>query len=120
MKQPKAKIGLTPEGLLIKHHLGGAWRHEDASNRFRKATKLYTVPIGVGLHTLRHTYISNAIKGGRTAKEIRDWVGHHSIIETMGTYGHLFPNYLAMIGDETNQIFHDVSGEVDQIYAPVV
>jgi len=37
----------------------------------------------------------------------------------MDTYGHLFPNHLAMVGDEIDQIFHDVSVEADQGYTTV-
>jgi integrase len=66
-----------------------------------------------------HTCVSNLIKGGRTAKEIQDWVGHDSIVETMDTYGHLFPNHLAMVGDEIDRIFQNVISEVEQVFTTV-
>ena len=115
----QAKFGLAPEGLLIKNRLGGVWRYKDASDRFRRAARLHGVPVGVGLHVLRHTCVSNLIKGGRTAKEIQDWVGHDSIVETMDTYGHLFPNHLAMVGAEIDKIFNDVSAEPDKSFTTV-
>jgi len=47
---------------------------------------------GEGLHNLRHTFVSNAIRRGVSAKRIQVWVGHKSITKTMDTYGHLFPD----------------------------
>jgi len=115
----QAKFGLAPEGLLIKNRLGGVWRYKDASDRFRRAARLHGVPVGVGLHVLRHTCVSNLIKGGRTAKEIQHWVGHDSIVETMDTYGHLFPDHLAMVGTEIDKIFDDVSAKSDNSFTTV-
>jgi site-specific recombinase XerD len=55
-------------------------------------------PMGIeknkGLHQLRHTFVSTLIQLGVNAKQIQEWVGHESILETMDIYGHLFPNSL--------------------------
>ena len=69
-------------------------------DRFRRAARLHGVPVGVGLHVLRHTCVSNLIKGGRREKEIQEWVGHDSIVETMDTYGHLFPDSMLDLADK--------------------
>lgn len=68
---------------------------------------------------MRHTCVSNLIKGGRTAKEIQHWVGHDSIIETMDTYGHLFPDHLAMVGHEIDKIFDNVMTDTEKNYTTV-
>jgi integrase len=68
---------------------------------------------------LSHTNVSSLIKGGRTAKEIQHWVGHDSIIQTMDTHGHLFPDHLAMVGAEIDKIFEDVSAEPDKSFTTV-
>jgi hypothetical protein len=49
---------------------------------------------GEGMHQLRHTCASVLIKLGNNAKQIQEWLGHESILETMDTYGHLFPRDL--------------------------
>lgn len=46
------------------------------------------------MHQLRHTCASVLIKLGNSAKQIQEWLGHESILETMDTYGHLFPHDL--------------------------
>ena len=51
-------------------------------------------------------------QGGFKAKTTS--LGHDSIVETMDTYGHLFPNHLAMVGAEIDKIFDDVSAEPDK------
>jgi hypothetical protein len=37
----------------------------------------------------------------------------------MDTYGHLFPNHLAMVGAEIDKIFDDVSAEPDKSFTTV-
>ena len=100
-----AKYGLGPENLLFRNRLGGVWRYRDASSRFRVAARPLGLKVGEGLHILRHTCVSNLIKFGFTPKEIQNWVGHESILETMDTYGHLFPDHYSEIGSELDKKF---------------
>jgi Phage integrase family len=46
----------------------------------------------VRLYDLRHTFASQLIEQGAHPKYIQEQLGHSSIIVTMDTYGHLFPN----------------------------
>lgn len=46
----------------------------------------------LGLHVLRHTYASHLIAAGLHSRVIQARLGHASIVETMDTYGHLFPD----------------------------
>ena len=48
-----------------------------------------------GLHTLRHTAVSNWIRGGMNAKAVQERAGHSSITVTMDVYGHLFESLSA-------------------------
>jgi len=72
---------------------------------------------GEGLHNLRHTFVSNAIRRGVSAKRIQVWVGHKSITETMDTYGHLFPSTLKDLAsnlDSFGKAFEIEEGDEEQ------
>lgn len=45
---------------------------------------------GRGLHSVRHTFASYAIRAGVNAAELSAILGHHSIEFTYRTYVHLF------------------------------
>jgi integrase len=61
---------------------------------FREIARPLGLDKGEGLHQLRHTFVSLLIQLNLNAKQIQEWLGHESIIETMDRYGHLFPNSL--------------------------
>ena len=94
-----AKFGLGPHGLLLQNRLGGVLRYPDAARLFREAAKRAGVELAPGenLHQLRHTCVSTMASLGISPKEIQVWVGHKSIMETMDTYGHLFPDATSKI-----------------------
>jgi integrase len=103
---------ICPKGeldLVFPNTLGKLWDHADIVSRYLWPT---LVAAGVtarakdgepgakytGLHALRHFYASwliNRKKDGGLelpAKTVQARMGHSSIIVTMDTYGHLFPN----------------------------
>jgi integrase len=86
------KFGLGPHGLLFKNRVGNIWRYKDAAAMYRDVVRPLGVEKGEGLHQLRHTFVSMMIQIGGNPKHIQGWVGHESILETMDTYGHLFPD----------------------------
>ena len=93
IKEHVDKFGLGPEKLILQNRSGNIWRYHDASSMFRVVLGRIGIHIdGEGLHNLRHTFVSNAIRKGTSPKRIQMWVGHKSIVETMDTYGHLFPD----------------------------
>jgi integrase len=49
------------------------------------------VPPGTRFHDLRHFYASTLIAANLHPKTIQSRLGHASIVETLDTYGHLFP-----------------------------
>jgi len=85
-------FGLGPHQLLFKNRVGNIWRYKDAAAVFRTVARPLGIQKGDGLHQLRHTFVSTMIQIGGNAKQIQGWVGHESILETMDTYGHLFPD----------------------------
>jgi len=42
-------------------------------------------------HTLRHYYASPLIQSGESVKAVQELLGHASAVETLDTYGHLWP-----------------------------
>lgn len=56
---------------------------------FRKA--LGVTGLSGRWHDLRHTSVALAIQQGAHPKEIQARLGHGSIVQTLDTYGHLFP-----------------------------
>ena len=49
-------------------------------------------PDGTGIHDLRHFYASLLIRHGESVKVVQDRLGHASAMETLDTYGHLWPD----------------------------
>lgn len=88
------RFGLGPHGLLLQNRSGKIWRYKDASAMFREVARPLGLDKGEGLHQLRHTFVSVLIQLNLNAKQIQEWLGHESILETMDRYGHLFPNSL--------------------------
>ena len=88
------RFGLGPHGLLLQNRSGKIWRYKDASAMFREVARPLGMDKGEGLHQLRHTFVSVLIQLNLNAKQIQEWLGHESILETMDRYGHLFPNSL--------------------------
>jgi integrase len=68
----------------------------DRSHVFRvvkAAGKRAGVP-WAGLHTLRHTAATLAFRHGANAKQVQQFLGHHSASFTLDTYVHLLPDDL--------------------------
>ena len=50
------------------------------------------LPAGARSHDLRHFYASALIAANLNPKVIQARLGHATTVETMDTYGHLFPD----------------------------
>jgi integrase len=50
------------------------------------------LPEGTGFHELRHYYASLLIASGASVKVVQARLGHKSAMETLDTYGHLWPD----------------------------
>lgn len=95
--------GLVEELLLYKvtyPPMGAGWIFRTATGGFRHPENWYKrnfIPLThraglkpIGLHVLRHTYVSLLVAQGESAKYISRQVGHSTIAMTMDTYAHLF------------------------------
>jgi integrase len=79
--------------LFTTPRSGGLWQRSHFNATVWKPALLRAgLDTSLGLHVLRHTYASHLIAAGRQPKTIQRLMGHSSIVETMDTYGHLFPD----------------------------
>ena len=65
-------------------------QEDTATRNFKQLCKNVSV-LDVGLHTLRHTFISHCLMAGVSPWEVGKWVGHSSVYITE-QYGHLCPS----------------------------
>jgi len=82
-----------PNGLIFTAPEGGPLRRSRFHERWwAPARKAAGLPVETRFHDLRHTYASLLIEARESPKVIQERLGHSSITETMGVYGHLYPN----------------------------
>lgn len=88
-----ATYGTGQDGLVFPNRHGGIWRRGSFNDSvWKPALRRADLPIGYGFHSLRHTYASGLIAENIHPRVIQARLGHKSIVETMDTYGHLFPD----------------------------
>jgi integrase len=81
------------EGLVFTASEGGPLRRNRFSERvWRPAIQASGLPVGVTFHDLRHFYASLLIRYGESITTIQARLGHATAAETLGTYGHLWPD----------------------------
>lgn len=88
-----AEFGEGPERLIFHTSSGTALRYGNFRRRvwFPAVELAEDVPADTTFHGLRHTYASLLIAAGLSPKVIQVRMGHDSIVTTMDTYGHLYP-----------------------------
>lgn len=84
-RQDNAVLFFTDDGRLLSSQ---DW-NTDVWHPVIRATDMTPSPT-TGMHQLRHAYVSLLIDGGRSMKQIQEYVGHASIKVTADIYGHLF------------------------------
>jgi integrase len=104
------QVGTGPDGLLFTNPRGEVWRRGSFNDSvWKPALRRAGIPTSYGMHALRHTYASSLIAAGLHPKVIQARLGHKSIVETMDTYGHLFPEQL-----------HETSAVLDSLYGGAI
>jgi integrase len=92
--------------LVFPAPAGAVWRKDNFMARiFRPAVRR----AGLGplrFHDLRHTYAALMVAAGAHPKLLQAQLGHTSINVTLNTYGHLFPDAFADIGEALDCLVH--------------
>jgi integrase len=83
---------LSDEGRLNTGTTREPLRRQAFCATWRRIIKQTGLPHGTRFHDLRHFYVLTLIAAGLHPKIIQTRLGHANITETMGTYGHLFPD----------------------------
>lgn len=91
-------------GGLVFHGPNGIAHHSTVSQWMAKAAHKSGFPPRTGLHVFRHFYASALIAGGESVKVVQKRLGHTSAVETLDTYGHLWPD-----SDESSRTAIDVA-----------
>ena len=103
--------GLGADGVLFANRRGQIWRRGSFNDSVWKPTLGRAgLPEGFGFHALRHTYASGLIAENVHPRVIQARLGHKSIVETMDTYGHLFPDAREETTDALDRIFGTLGG----------
>jgi integrase len=94
-------------GLVFTSRTGNPLRRNTAGDMWHRARELAGLPAWATFHDLRHFYASLLIDRGCSVKAVQRRLGHQSAMETLDTYGHLWPDS----DDETrNAVDHVLAG----------
>jgi integrase len=81
------------DGLLFVNGRGTGMRRQRFIDQIWKHTvRKAKLPEDIGFHELRHYYASLLIAHGESVKVVQARLGHKSALETLDTYGHLWPD----------------------------
>jgi len=92
-----ARYGTGPVDLVFTNTAGRPLRRNTAGDMWHRAAKQIELPEWATFHDLRHFYASLLIARGCSVKAVQKRLGHQSAMETLDSYGHLWPD----IDDET-------------------
>lgn len=84
--------GEGPDRLLFSTDGGRPVRRNLAADTWRRGAGRAGLDHTSGWHELRHFYASLLIQAGESVKVVQARLGHKSAIETLDTYGHLWPD----------------------------
>ena len=101
-----ARHGPGPAGLVFTNTLGRPLRRNTVGDMWHRAALQASLPAWATFHDLRHFYASLLISRGCSVKAVQKRLGHQSAMETLDTYGHLWPDS----DDETRNAVDQVLG----------
>lgn len=79
-------------GLVFTSRTGNPLRRNTAGEMWHRARAVAGLPEWATFHDLRHFYASLLIAKGCSVKVVQRRLGHQSAMETLDTYGHLWPD----------------------------
>ena len=101
-----ARYGPGPGGVVFTNAMGNPLWRSAVNEMWHRAAKTSGLPTWATFHDLRHFYASLLIAKGCSVKAVQSRLGHQSAMETLDTYGHLWPDS----DDETRVAVDDVLG----------
>ncbi|MDQ6838536.1 MAG: tyrosine-type recombinase/integrase, partial [Actinomycetota bacterium] len=81
-----------PAGLVFVNTLGQPLRRNTAGSLWHRAADQAGLPKWATFHDLHHFYASLLIARGCSVKAVQKRLGHQSTMETLDTYGHMWPD----------------------------
>src|SRR5690606_3481369 len=95
-----------PDALVFTASNGSPMRNSNFSkNVWKPAVEGSGVHKGLRIHDLRHTSVALLISLGAHPEEIKQHLGHSSIMVTMDIYGHLFPSRTRELADALDGLY---------------
>jgi integrase len=94
------------DGLLFTNAAAHPIRRNNFGSVWHPAKKAAGLPEQATSHDLRHYYASLLIQRGASVKTVQARLGHKSAVETLDTYGHLWPEQ----DEATRQAVDEVLG----------
>lgn len=86
------RYGEGPDRLVFTTPDRKPMRRNNTGDMIRRAVIATGLPEGTSSHDLRHFYASLLIAQGQSVKVVQKRLGHRSAVETLDTYGHLWPD----------------------------
>jgi integrase len=99
-----SRYAAGPAGLVFTNTLGHPLRRSTAGDMWHRAADQAGLPAWATFHDLRHFYASLLIARGCSVKVIQRRLGHQSAVETLDTYGHLWPDSDDETRDAVDQV----------------
>jgi integrase len=87
-----ARYGAGPGGVAFTYTAGNPLWRNTVNEMWHRAGKRSGLPAWATFHDLRHFYASLLIARGCSVKAVQRRLGHQSAMETLDTYGHLWPD----------------------------
>lgn len=79
-------------GRVFTSRTGNPLRRNTLGSMWHRARPVAGLPEAATFHDLRHFYASLLIAKGCSVKAVQRRLGHQSAMETLDTYGHLWPD----------------------------
>ena len=99
--------GRGPDEYVFTSPDGGPMRHTNFYRRhYKPAVLASTAPNGARFHDLRHTYAAFLVAQGAPPVAVMRRLGHSTIVVTMNTYGHVFPEMDEQITDGIEDLYN--------------
>ncbi|MGO9656958.1 MAG: tyrosine-type recombinase/integrase [Acidimicrobiales bacterium] len=87
-----ARYGPGPGGVVFSNTVGNPLWRSTVNEMWHRAGTQSGLPRWATFHDLRHFYASLLIAKGCSVKAVQSRLGHQSAMETLDTYGHLWPD----------------------------